>query len=338
MALLSLYMAATTDPGAVPMGARPLPENIASESDATQIERDPTRGGMRRRRGVRRCRKCNDNYKPSRAHHDSVTGRCIVKMDHYCPWVCNAVGIYNHKFFILFVMYTFFTAIVSLALLLIRGIRCGFYIQPTLPNNNSTLDAFDYEISFSESKHYLYPGCDNFNSIYTAALGIVTVLFFFFTCCMLLEQGEAVDTNMSKIARMKTRAGMAAPGEYSPVATEFNEVFGGEHPTMSWHWFLPLPVRFPEWAKDNVLGYEWDLTFAQVPYQEPAETDADTVSSNVSGRNENLDTPLMGDAPDNIDLEVGSSLGQIMNHSDQEILPAKSDIPIKKRSPQGSFS
>lgn len=83
MALLSLYMAATTDPGAVPMGARPLPENIASENDSTQIERDPTRGGMRRRRGVRRCRKCNDNYKPSRAHHDSVTGRCIVKMDHY---------------------------------------------------------------------------------------------------------------------------------------------------------------------------------------------------------------------------------------------------------------
>lgn len=37
----------------------------------------------KRRRGIRRCRKCNDNYKPPRAHHDSVTGRCIVKFDHF---------------------------------------------------------------------------------------------------------------------------------------------------------------------------------------------------------------------------------------------------------------
>ena len=76
-------MAATTDPGAVPMGARPIPVNMVAESESVVTERDPNRGGLRRRRGIRRCRKCNDNYKPPRAHHDSVTGRCVVKMDHY---------------------------------------------------------------------------------------------------------------------------------------------------------------------------------------------------------------------------------------------------------------
>lgn len=81
LALSSLFMAATTDPGAVPMGARPLPANVAAESDSIVTERDSVRGGLRRRRGVRRCRKCNDNYKPARAHHDSVTGRCVVKME-----------------------------------------------------------------------------------------------------------------------------------------------------------------------------------------------------------------------------------------------------------------
>jgi len=79
------------------MGARPIPANLAAESDSIVTERDNQRGGLRRRRGIRRCRKCNDNYKPARAHHDSVTGRCVVKMDHYCPWVGNAVGIMNHK-------------------------------------------------------------------------------------------------------------------------------------------------------------------------------------------------------------------------------------------------
>jgi hypothetical protein len=131
LALVSLFMATTTDPGAVPMGARPLPANLAAESDSIVTERDTVRGGLRRRRGIRRCRKCDDNYKPPRAHHDSVTGRCVVKMDHCellvnilrillfiyatyvnpicfilltlrlpttdCPWVCNAIGIMNHK-------------------------------------------------------------------------------------------------------------------------------------------------------------------------------------------------------------------------------------------------
>lgn len=100
MALWSLFAACTTNPGAVPMGARPLPCNLGvpgGEDDSIIIERDYERGGLRRRRGIRRCAKCSDNYKPVRAHHDSVTGRCIVKMDHYCPWVGNAVGIMNHK-------------------------------------------------------------------------------------------------------------------------------------------------------------------------------------------------------------------------------------------------
>ena len=102
MSLWSLFAACTTNPGAVPMGARPLASNSnlgipGGEDDSIIVERDYERGGLRRRRGIRRCAKCNDNYKPARAHHDSVTGRCVVKFDHYCPWVGNAVGIMNHK-------------------------------------------------------------------------------------------------------------------------------------------------------------------------------------------------------------------------------------------------
>ena len=31
------------------------------------------------------CSKCA-NWKPDRAHHSSDCGRCIRKMDHFCPW------------------------------------------------------------------------------------------------------------------------------------------------------------------------------------------------------------------------------------------------------------
>ena len=91
---------------------------------------------------------------------------------------------------------------------------------------------------------------------------------------------------MSKIARMKTQSGLVShPNEYAPVATEFNEVFGGTHNSISWHWLVPLDVKFPEWAIDNIMGYEWDPVVydCTVPYQEPVNMeDGDTTDGEGS--------------------------------------------------------
>jgi len=50
------------------------------------------------------CTKC-DAPRPERAHHCSWTGTCILRMDHYCPWVANTVGWRNTKHFILTCFY-----------------------------------------------------------------------------------------------------------------------------------------------------------------------------------------------------------------------------------------
>ena len=194
LALVSLIQATCTNPGAVPMGARPFvtvrrvhaapPLSSSSSSmsnnnnnnnnnnntDTSSITTlgDPGDGGVHEPNdsidgttpntagatakstssthhrtttttpdpaSIRRCEACGDNYKPARAHHDRVTGRCIVKFDHYCPWINNAVGVLNHKFFCLFLFYTALSCIASLLLLLLHYIHCVPYYHRN-PNHH----------------------------------------------------------------------------------------------------------------------------------------------------------------------------------------------------------
>jgi len=249
LSIWSLYMAWRTDPGAVPMGARPL-------TKVGSIEEQPLRS-------IRRCHKCNDNFKPARAHHDSVTGRCIVKFDHFCPWVGNAVGAFNHKFFCLFVGYTLCTCIVALLLVLIQYFECRkdnhYQAEWHQPENRKEAESRSLPVEQSFS-------CDTTHPL-VIILIIVATTFAIFTSCMLCDQIEAIRSNTSKIARMKIQGGQGGT-ELERVSQDFNEMFGGSSPSISWHWFVPSPVTFPTGMETKVIGYDWDPTFGDEPFKE----------------------------------------------------------------------
>ncbi|KAL1430328.1 hypothetical protein MTO96_015037 [Rhipicephalus appendiculatus] len=51
------------------------------------------------------CDKCL-LIKPDRCHHCSTCGRCVLKMDHHCPWFNNCVCFSTYKFFLLTLFYS----------------------------------------------------------------------------------------------------------------------------------------------------------------------------------------------------------------------------------------
>ncbi|RHY29376.1 hypothetical protein DYB32_005196 [Aphanomyces invadans] len=108
LALVSHGKAMLTDPGSVPEDAIPV-----ALKHATKLEEQR----------FRTCRRCKI-FKPARAHHCSICERCVIKMDHHCPWVNNCVGLGNHKFFLLFIFYVFVLAIYALSLVFTRYAHC----------------------------------------------------------------------------------------------------------------------------------------------------------------------------------------------------------------------
>ncbi|CCK72620.1 palmitoyltransferase PFA3 KNAG_0K02570 [Huiozyma naganishii CBS 8797] len=61
------------------------------------------------------CQSCR-YWKPDRCHHCSSCDRCILKMDHHCPWIAGCVGFRNQKLFIQFLLYTTAYAIFVLSM------------------------------------------------------------------------------------------------------------------------------------------------------------------------------------------------------------------------------
>lgn len=89
---------------------------------------------------IRYCQPCHA-FKPPRTHHCRSCGRCILRMDHHCPWLSGCVGYYNHAAFIKFLAWVVPT---TGWLSYMMGLRLyDVYYQPTVSERGNNHDGID---------------------------------------------------------------------------------------------------------------------------------------------------------------------------------------------------
>jgi len=189
--LVSHVVAMTTDPGTI------------KEAEAPASFPNP-----------KTCKLCGDRWKPPRAHHCKTCNRCIFRMDHFCPWINNCVGLSNQKLFILFLSYTSLSAIFTLIIFIISA-GCWLWTQKSWsdaapPSGASLL-------------------CCGFVSVECLA----AVLF---VGDFLQEQIESIQTNSTLVETYQR-----THGRRTCSMDHFKAVFGHDW----WHWPWPYVSHAP---------------------------------------------------------------------------------------------
>ncbi len=228
------------------------------------------------------CQKC-ENHKPPRAHHCSICGRCIIKMgeqrgarladggadrdcvrracapplivsqiappphtptDHHCPWVNNCVGLANHKFFLLFLLYIFLISMYAIALVIGHFVTCVSADVGAGACSDPTAMQF----------------------VTVVSLCSCAILFGLFTGCMMVDQSSVITTGLTQIDRYHAPSPPLQAGK-DDRADALAEIFGGDPARDGFkiHWLLPTPIVY----KDPERTRGW--SFRSVPKPRSSE-------------------------------------------------------------------
>ncbi|KAF8421016.1 DHHC palmitoyltransferase-domain-containing protein, partial [Tirmania nivea] len=272
MAVWSYTTAVFRDPG-LPLNSQTAFSHLPTSQPTTSSPYGPIT--VKSTGTPRFCKKCQ-TLKPDRAHHCSTCNRCVLKMDHHCPWLATCLGLYNYKPFLLFLIYTSLLCILSFLV-------SASWVWGTVFNDGAGLNE---------------GGITPVNWILIATVsGIIGLVLSGFTIwhLMLAASGMTTIESLEKV-RYSTPGlsphnnAFSYPGNGLDVWNAQNErvreqarynsyldeealaklphafdlgkrqnlldVFGAR----KWHWLLPLPMSWEE--KSRLDGWRWETSRA----------------------------------------------------------------------------
>mmetsp|Transcript_56755 Transcript_56755/g.112854 ORF Transcript_56755/g.112854 Transcript_56755/m.112854 type:complete len:318 (+) Transcript_56755:1-954(+) len=163
--------------------------------------------------------------RPERTHHCKVCDKCVVRMDHHCPWIANCVGFNNYKHFVLLILYAFFGTIIGLCSSLPELVYCGSQVLKWFLYHHDHIGWQQKNISNVEGFLFLAFG----------VLSLVTVVLL-----STLMTGHAPLLMSNRTAIELYYAGASPYDTGSPLAN-VEQQFG----LPGWDWLLPIRPRSP---------------------------------------------------------------------------------------------
>lgn len=187
--------------------------------------------------GRRWCEKCH-HFKPDRAHHCSSCRRCVLKMDHHCPWVNNCVGFRNYKMFCLFI---FWGSIYCIHVLSCTFGLLGYYTSRVdLSLDKTTMFVSDFHLMMLLVASILF--------------SLVFILFAIMHLQLLLSNQTTIESLQEIVWVVLEQHVSPKPVRlkslyYMSMRHSLISVFG-PYPSL---WLLPIFS-----SKEN--GFEWDIS------------------------------------------------------------------------------
>lgn len=222
LGLLSHLVCMLTDPGTIPL-------NCEVEGPS-----------------VKKCQRCNAP-KPPRAHHCSVCDRCILKMDHHCPWVNNCVGAWNQKHFVLFLVYVqlqCWAAMGSLGAHFLASANAAPFPQQHATRAFLARSQMDKEHLREEARRRAaLRASSDAEVLQCVIVFFVAAIFGLFTCIMLCDQLSNVLADQTGIEGLQGHQ-----GKRKPWREAVQEVMGRGP---SWWWLVPTSAKRGARVKDD---------------------------------------------------------------------------------------